>query len=120
MSFNHHNSYGASNRREGTSTSDRPEPAAKFQNLNNTNFDDVHEGIVPTSNRAGLAKFLDRNNLIQPSERRKRTQEQERHVESKLHSMALLQKFISPTEFAHTATVEMFKSDTGGRNLIVI
>ena len=129
MSFIHQISYGASNRREETSGRDLPEPTAKFQNLDNTNFDDVHEGIVQYFNRAGLAKFLDPAyaplddedyDLEQASERRKRKQEKEIYNGGKLQSMALLQRFIAPTGFAHTATSELFKNEKEGGNFFII
>ena len=129
MSIIHQFSYGASNRREETSGRDLPDPTAKFQNLDNTNFDDVHEGIVQYFNRAGLAKFLNPDyaplgdedyDLTQAAERRKLKQEKEQHVAGKLQSMALLQRFIAPTGFAHTATTELFKHDTDGGNFFVI
>ena len=93
MSIIHQFSYGASNRREETSGRDLPGPTAKFRNLDNTSFDDVHEGIVQYFNRAGLAKFLnpayaplddDDYDLTQHAERRKRKQEKEQHVGGKV------------------------------------
>jgi hypothetical protein len=129
MSFIHQFSYGASNLREGASARDLPEPVAKFQNLDNTDFDEVHEGIVQTFNRTGMSNFLNRAHAVQPEEnydltrhdeRRKRTAEEQQFNVGKLQSMALLQRFIAPTGFAHTATAELFKNDTNGRNFFVI
>ena len=129
MSNIHQFSYGVSNRREETSYRDLPEPNAKFQNLDNTNFDDVHERIVQYFNRARLAKFLNREyttlddeyyDLAQAVERRRKKLELEQHTAGKLQSIALLQRFIAPTGFAHTATAELFKHDTNGGNFFVI